>query len=94
MNFVDRVNVQVGRMISPGNERANRLRQFRVAAMLSSIVLVSAIDMTDSTIDACVYSLDGRGQDIVDVAKSIHFDHDGIKKAISGECSPHIGSLK
>lgn len=91
MNIIDRGSLYAGRLLYPTSERNNRLRLARGVMAISSIVLVTAVDVTDTKVEACAYSFDGKGSDIVEVAQSLEFDPNGINKIIEGKCMPHIG---
>ncbi len=68
LGVFERLQVYVNRQIN-----GDRGKLGRVVAVTTGLLLTAAVDTTDASIDACVYSFDGRGDEIHEVAESIKF---------------------
>lgn len=58
-----------------GKRQINRERRALVSVglLVASLAMLTAVDMTDATVDACYYSFDGKGDSLGDVASSFQW---------------------
>jgi len=87
LSLYDHLQLRVGQRIVSLDNRPQRIRS---VVVLFSIALLTLIDASNTDIDACVYTVKGSEDSLVETISSFEATPENAQDLISGTCKPSL----